>query len=78
MIKGKSNIYSGSYSLAFTLYSKKDGIGYLSPLGLQDEGSEIFLSILGCLLLTCKAGRPNICDAWLFSLSVVIFDIGIK
>jgi hypothetical protein len=33
------------------LYSKKDGIGYLSPLGNADEGSYVLLSTTGCLVI---------------------------
>jgi len=31
------------------LYSKKEGIGYRSPLG-DDDGSDVFLSTMGCLV----------------------------
>jgi hypothetical protein len=33
------------------LYSKKEGIGYLSPLGNADEGSDVLLSTIGCLAI---------------------------
>jgi hypothetical protein len=32
------------------LYSKKEGIGYLSPFGEADDGSKVFLSTIGCLV----------------------------
>lgn len=40
------------------LYSKKEGIGYLSPLGEVDEGSEVFLSTIGCLAINGIDGLP--------------------
>jgi hypothetical protein len=40
------------------LYSKKEGIGYLSPLGDVDEGSEVFLSTMGCLVVSGIEGLP--------------------
>jgi hypothetical protein len=40
------------------LYSKKEGIGYLSPLGKVDEGSEVFLSTIGCLAINGIDGLP--------------------
>jgi hypothetical protein len=43
-----NNVYKNSVSLGLALYSKKEGIGYRSHLG-DDEGSEIFLSTIGCL-----------------------------
>jgi hypothetical protein len=49
-IKGEQKLYSGSYSRGLILYSKKEGIGYRSPFGEADEGSEVFLSTIGCLL----------------------------
>jgi hypothetical protein len=39
-------------------YSKKEGIGYLSPLGAVDEGSEVFLSTNGCLAINGIDGLP--------------------
>ena len=33
------------------LYSKKEGIGYLSPFGIADEGSDVLLSTIGCLAI---------------------------
>ena len=58
MIKGELKLYSGSYSLGLILYSKKEGIGYLSPLGDEDEGSAIFLSTIGCLVVNGIDGLP--------------------
>jgi hypothetical protein len=58
MIKGELKLYRGSYSRALILYSKKDGIGYLSPLGNVDEGSDIFLSTIGCLTVIGIDGLP--------------------
>jgi hypothetical protein len=58
MIGGELNFYSGSYSRGLILYSKKDGIGYLSPFGDVDEGSEIFLSTTGCLVIIGIDGLP--------------------
>jgi len=40
------------------LYSKKEGIGYLSPLGDADEGSDVFLSTIGCLVVNGMDGFP--------------------
>jgi len=40
------------------LYSKKEGIGYRSPLGDTDEGSEVFLSTIGCLVVNGIDGFP--------------------
>jgi hypothetical protein len=47
MVKGEL-AYNRSASLGRDLYSKNVGIGYRSHLG-DDEGSEIFLSTMGCL-----------------------------
>jgi len=70
-------IYCGSLSLNFILSSKKDGIGYLSPLGDAEEGSEIFLSTIGCLpdkgivgfpeLTSCTLEAPAV-DKFIFSI----------
>jgi len=40
------------------LYSKKEGIGYLSPLGKVEEGSAVFLSVTGCLGISGMEGLP--------------------
>lgn len=59
MVWGKLKIYKGSFSRAFILYSKKEGIGYLSLLGEVDEGSDFFLSETGCLVVIIGiAGLP--------------------
>jgi hypothetical protein len=58
MIKGELHFYSGSYSRGLILYSKKEGIGYLSPFGNVDEGSEVFLSTIGCLDIIGIDGLP--------------------
>jgi len=40
------------------LYSKKEGIGYLSPLGEVEEGSDVFRSTNGCRASNGIAGLP--------------------
>ena len=40
------------------LYSKKEGIGYLSPFGKDEEGSNVFLSTTGCLPVNVIDGFP--------------------
>ena len=57
MIKDEREIYSGSYSRGLIRYSKKEGIGYRSPFGEADEGSEVFLSTIGCLVIVIE-GLP--------------------
>jgi hypothetical protein len=42
------------------LYSKKEGIGYLSPLGEADEGSDVFLSTTGCRVVSGIDGLPAV------------------
>jgi len=40
------------------LYSKKEGIGYLSPLGEVEEGSDVFLSANDCRTINGMDGLP--------------------
>lgn len=51
-------LYSGSCSRGLILYSKKEGIGYASPLGEVDEGSDVFFSTTGCLVVNGIDGLP--------------------
>jgi hypothetical protein len=61
------------------LYSKKEGIGYRSPLGDTDEGSEVFLSTIGCLVVNGIDGFPALITFGTAAVVVVekfIFCIG--
>jgi hypothetical protein len=69
-------VYSGSYSRGLILYSKKEGIGYLSPLGEADEGSEVFLSTTGCLLNVIEGLPVPIILGILAIVEKFIFCIG--
>ena len=76
MIKrNNKNLYSGSNSRGLILYSKKDGMGYRSPFGDDDEGSDIFLSTMGCLPLTGIVGLAVliICEEDVLTATVLIF-----
>jgi hypothetical protein len=60
MVKGESKIYNGSYSLGLIRYSKKEGIGYLSPFGSEEEGSVGFFSTEERLPDNGKVGLPRL------------------
>jgi len=59
------------------LYSKKEGIGYLSPLGDEDEGSEVFLSTIGWRPATGIDGFPALITCVeVVAVEKLIFCIG--
>jgi hypothetical protein len=51
------------------LYSKKEGIGYLSPFGNEDEGSDVLLSTMGCFVIIGSDGLPALI---IFGIVVVV------
>jgi hypothetical protein len=71
MVQGDLTSYNGSKSRALIRYSKKEGIGYRSPLGYVDEGSAFLLSTKGCLVVMGIDGLPALIN-FVFGAVIVV------